>query len=78
MCLNVFQTFCANCGGSDRVTYEWRVDSNSNDTQMDDVDIRTFTQMSPSDGSIVIDVDGFLPVVTNESLAMVFRGTCDK
>ena len=68
------QTSCANCNfgnNNDRVTYEWRVDSNSDDTQMDDVDITTYSVMSSTDGSITIDVDGFLPVVTNQSLRQV-------
>ena len=56
------------------MTYEWRLDSNSNDTQMDSVPIESYTTMA-SDGSLTVDVDAFLPVVTNESFAFVFRGT---
>ena len=62
-----------NCVGGNRVRYRWYLENNSNNTQMDDVDINSYTTMA-SDGSLTVDVDAFLPVVTNESFAFVFRG----
>lgn len=62
-----------NCGGDDTVYYLWSLDSNSNDTQMDSVRFMNIGYTWPN-GSLTVDADAFLPVVTNESFALVLRG----
>ena len=65
--------FCVNCGGDDEVTYDWSLDSLTDETYMAGIDMDSYTSMDPLDGSLTVDSMGFIHVVTDESFAFVLR-----
>ena len=67
------QVTCINCGGSDVVAYNWTLESLTDPSYMAGIDIDSYATMD-DDGSLTVDTQGFIHVITDESFALVFRG----
>ena len=73
---DVMQTWCANCGGNDPVSYDWTFEPGRASNFLDEnFDYDTYAVIDPVDYSIVVDSMAFVDVTEEEPYAFVLTGT---
>ena len=68
------KTTCANCGGNDRVTYNWTFEPGSAINTVQTFDWDAYSIIDSIDGSIVVDPMVFEIVTDVEDYAFVLTG----
>ena len=70
----LLQVWCANCAGNDMVTYEWTMDSLSDDASIQTFDWSRFAVIGQTDASLTINPSAFEEITETEHYAFVLTG----